>query len=253
VSESQTTRERLKLTVAYDGRRFRGWQSQASGDAVQDFLEAAFKKLVGHRVVVQGAGRTDAGVHALAQIAHADVPGGKYPLRTWMLAINDSLPPEARVIRVQRARPEFHARFDAAGKIYAYRLWTGPCLHPLEIGRAWHVPIPLDFTLLRAGADALCGTHDFARFAVNRGQVEKDTVRTIHRIRISRRGPLVTLRFEGNGFLYKMVRVLTGSLVRVAQGRAPLEWLLSTLNSKSAAKSHFAAPAEGLYLERVLY
>ncbi len=245
--------ERLKLTIAYDGRRFRGWQSQASDDAVQDHLERALKKLVGERVVVHGAGRTDAGVHALGQIAHADVPAGKFPLRTWLLAINASLPPEVRVIRVQKAAANFHARFDAAGKIYAYRLWTGPVLHPLEIGRAWHVPVPLDFEVLRAGCELLSGTHDYAGFIVNRGQIEKDTVRTIHAIRISRRGPLVTLRFEGTGFLYKMVRVLVGSLVRCAQMKSPIEWLATTLKTKGAAKSHFTAPAEGLYLERVLY
>ena len=245
--------ERLKLTIAYDGRGFRGWQSQASNDAVQDHLERAFEMLVGTRVVVHGAGRTDTGVHALAQIAHADVPKGKFPMRTWLLAINSRLPPETRVLRVQRARADFHARFDARGKIYAYRLWNGPALHPLEIGRAWHVPGTLDFDLLRQGTQMLCGTHDYAGFVVNRGRVEKDTVRTIQSIRISRRGSLVTLRFEGTGFLYKMVRVLTGSVVRCAQGRASLQWLATTLKQKGAAKSHFAAPAEGLYLERVLY
>jgi tRNA pseudouridine38-40 synthase len=245
--------ERLKLSIAYDGRAFRGWQSQASGDGVQDRLEQALEKLTGKRVVVHGAGRTDAGVHALAQIAHADVPTGKFPVRTWMLAINAHLPREVRVTRVQRAPADFHARFDASGKIYTYRLWASPVFHPLEFGRAWHVPVSLDWDVLRAGADMLCGTHDYAGFVVNRGQVEKDTVRTIHTIRISRRGPLVTLRFEGTGFLYKMVRMLTGSLVRCAEGRASLDWLETTLKTKGAAKSHFAAPAEGLYLERVLY
>jgi len=245
--------ERLKLTVAYDGRCFRGWQSQATRDAVQDYLESAFLKLIGQRVVVHGAGRTDAGVHALAQIAHADVPERKHLPRTWLLAINANLPPGARVLRVQRAPSAFHARFDARGKIYAYRLWAGPVLHPLEIGRAWHVPVPLDLNFLQTGAATLCGTHDFAGFAVNRGHVEKDTVRTIHAIRISRRGALLTLRFEGTGFLYKMVRIVTGSLVRCAQGKATLDWLTKILKSKGAAKSHFAAPAEGLYLERVLY
>jgi len=245
--------ERLKLSIAYDGRRFRGWQSQASDDAVQDHLERALEKLVGRRVVVHGAGRTDAGVHALGQVAHADVPAGRFSARTWLLAVNANLLPNVRVLRVQKAPPDFHARFDARGKIYAYRLWTGPFLHPFEIGRAWHVPVPLDLALLRAGAALLCGTHDYSRFVVNRGHAEKDTVRTIQSIRISRRGPLLTLRFEGTGFLYKMVRMLTGSLVRCAQGKAPLTWLETILKNKGAAKTHFAAPAEGLYLERVLY
>ena len=245
--------ERLKLIIAYDGRSFRGWQSQTTKDAVQDHLERSLAKLVGERVVVHGAGRTDAGVHALGQVAHIDVPRGKFPIRTWILAINSGLPPEARVLRIQKVSPRFHARFDASGKVYAYRIWASPVLHPLEIGRVWHMPIPLDLELLRAGADLICGTHDYSGFVVNRGHEEKDTVRTIRSIRISRKGPLVTLRFEGTGFLYKMVRMLTGSLVRCAQGRAPLDWLEKTLKTKGAAKSHFAAPAEGLYLERVLY
>lgn len=245
--------ERLKLLVAYDGRAFRGWQSQASDDTVQDHLERAFGKLCEGRTVVHGSGRTDTGVHALGQVAHADVPRGKFDLRKWMFALNANLPPEVRVLRVNRAASEFHARFSARGKIYEYHLWVGPALHPLEIGRAWLVPQPLDFAALRAGAKLLTGTHDFASFAANRGHEEKDTVRTIHSIRIVKRGPLLTLRFEGSGFLYRMVRLLTGSLVRVGQGKAPLDWLRSLLESKGATKSSFAAPAEGLYLVRVLY
>lgn len=245
--------ERLRLTVAYDGRKFRGWQSQATKDAVQDHLEGAFHDLCGKRIVVHGAGRTDAGVHAFAQIAHVQVPGEKFDLRTWMFAINSRLPFEVRILRIQHAAPNFHARFDACGKIYVYRIWNGEFLHPLEIGRAWHMPSKLDLDVLRAGAAKVTGKHDFASFAANRGQPEKNTVRTIHSIRISRRGPLITLRFEGDGFLYKMIRLLTGTMVRCAQGRLPLSRIDELLKSKGATKTTFAAPAEGLYLEKVLY
>jgi tRNA pseudouridine38-40 synthase len=245
--------ERLRLTIAYDGRKFRGWQSQATKDAVQDCLEHAFHDLCGKRIVVHGAGRTDAGVHALAQIAHVDVPARKFDLRTWMFAINSRLPFEVRILRMQRAEPRFHARFDAHGKIYAYRIWHHSVMHPLEVGRAWHMPGVLDLDVLRAGAAKVAGKHDFASFAANRGQPEKDTVRTIHSIRISRRGALITLRFEGDGFLYKMIRLLTGTMVRCAQGRLPLSRIDELLKSKGARKTTFAAPAEGLYLERVLY
>jgi tRNA pseudouridine38-40 synthase len=245
--------ERLRLTIAYDGRKFRGWQSQATKDAVQDYLEHAFHDLCGKRIVVHGAGRTDAGVHALAQIAHVEVPAGKFDLRTWMFAINSRIPFEVRVLRMQHAVPDFHARFDALGKVYAYRIWHHAVMHPLEIGRAWQMPGELDLDILRAGATKLIGKHDFASFAANRGQIEKDTVRTIHDIRISRRGPLITLRFEGDGFLYRMVRLLTGTIVRCAQGRLPLSRINELLKSKGATKTSFAAPADGLYLERVLY
>jgi tRNA pseudouridine38-40 synthase len=245
--------ERLRLTIAYDGRKFRGWQSQATKDAVQDYLEHAFHDLCGMRIVVQGSGRTDTGVHALAQIAHVEVPAGKFDLRTWMFAVNSRIPHEVRVLRIQHAPPEFHSRFDAQGKVYAYRIWHGAFLHPLEIGRAWHVPGDLDLAILRKGAAKLTGKHDFASFAANRGRPEKDTVRTIHSIRILHRGPLITMRFKGDGFLYRMVRMMTGTMVRCAQGRQPLSRLDELLKSKGATKTTFAAPAEGLYLERVLY
>jgi tRNA pseudouridine38-40 synthase len=169
------------------------------------------------------------------------------------MALNANLPHEIRVLRVNHAPADFHARFSAQGKVYVYRIWNGPVLHPLEIGKAWHVPGLVDLDLLRAGTDILTGTHDFAGFAASRGKAERDTVRTITEMQVRQRGPLLTLRVEGPGFLYKMVRILTGSLVRCAQGRAELDWLRDLLKSKDAAKSNFAAPAEGLYLERVLY
>jgi tRNA pseudouridine38-40 synthase len=248
--------QRLRLLIAYDGRQFRGWQSQATRDAVQDFVEAAFAKLVGERVVVIGSGRTDAGVHALGQVAHADVPRGKLPLEKWQAALNCHLPPEIRILRATRALADFHAQFDARGKLYTYRIWNAPCHHPLELGRAWFVPGSLDLPALRAGVALLLGTHDFAGFAANRGRGSSEpasTVRTLRRVTTQRRGALLTLRFEGDGFLYKMVRLLTGALVRVAQHRAPASFLSELLVAKGSKKTHFQAPAEGLYLTRVLY
>jgi tRNA pseudouridine38-40 synthase len=246
---------RLRLLIAYDGGPFRGWQSQATKDAVQDLIEAAFVKLLGERVVVVGSGRTDAGVHALGQIAHADVPSGKLPLEKWQGALNCRLPPEIRILRATRAAADFHAQFHARGKIYTYRIWNAPCHHPLELGRAWFLPGALDVAALRAAAPILIGKHDFAGFAANRrgGPPDPDTVRTIRRIGITSRGALLTLRFEGDGFLYKMVRLLTGTLIRVAQHRAPASFLTELLAAKGAKKTHFQAPAEGLYLTRVLY
>ena len=244
---------RLKLLIAYDGRKFRGWQSQATRDGVQDFLEKRFAEIVGRRVVVHGSGRTDAGVHALGQIAHADVPRDLVPLARWTAALNASLPPEIRVLRASRAPPDFHARFDACGKIYTYRIWNDTLLHPMEIGRAWFMPVPLDFARLREAAQCFAGTHDFASFAANRGQPDFGTVRTIRAVRVTRRGPLITLRFEGSGFLYKMVRLLTGTLVRVAQGKLDAAFIRELLAEPGKRKSSYTAPAEGLYLTRVLY
>ena len=254
------TCERLKLTVAYDGGPFDGWQSQATANGVQDHIEAAFHAVAGTRLRIHGSGRTDAGVHAAGQIAHADVPRGKLTLATWMAALNANLPHSIRIIRItrtQRARDGeggFHARFSAKGKRYIYRIWNATYMHPLEIGRAWHVPRELDFALLREAAALLVGQHDFARFtAKRRGQLKTDTVRTIHRIGVQTRGPLITLTFEGDGFLYKMVRLLTGTIIRVAEKRAPVSFIADLLSPQMHTRTHFMAVAEGLYLSRVFY
>ncbi len=249
--DTRTTR--LRLLLAYDGRPFRGWQSQAGGDAVQDRLEQAFMRVGGQRIVVHGSGRTDAGVHALGQVAHADVPHGFLPPVKWHAALNANLPPEIRVLRCTRAAADFHARFQARGKTYLYRIHAAPIFPPLEIGRAWHVPGPLDLTVLRACAQKLTGKHDFAGFAANRGHAPTSTVRTLREIHLTARGPLLTLRFTGDGFLYKMVRLLTGTLIRCAQGRMEPSFLDTLLTSGGHPKTHFQAPAEGLCLARVLY
>ena len=239
---------RLRLVIAYDGSRFRGWQSQAGGGTVQDQLEAAFATLCGKRVHVHGAGRTDAGVHALGQCAHADVERQM----DWRTALNGNLPREIRVMRCARARKDFHARYDAKGKIYLYRLWNGPVLPPFELRRAWHLPGPLDLGAMRLAAAAFAGKHDFKAFAANRGRPVPDTERTIYSVAIHKKGPVVTLRFHGDGFLYKMVRLMTGALVKTGQGRAPAD-SIATYLAGNAGKCSYAAPAEGLYLTRVIY
>ena len=248
--------ERIRLVIAYDGAPFDGWQSQATANGVQDHIEAAFLAVAGLRLRIHGSGRTDAGVHATGQIAHVDLPRGKLAPATWMAALNANLPGGIRITRASRVRggdDGFHARFSAKGKRYLYRLWNATYMHPLEIGRAWHIPRALDLDLLRAAAAQLVGRHDFARFTANRGQKEPDTVRTIHRIGVQSRGPLITLAFEGDGFLYKMVRLLTGAIVRVAEKRAPASFITDLLDTRVKARTHFMAIAGGLSLARVFY
>ena len=241
------------MVVVYDGRPFQGWQSQAHHDTVQDRLEGAFAKLCGGaRIIVHGSGRTDAGVHARGQVAHVDLPDSwRHDAAQSRAALNAHLPPGIRILQTRFAPSSFHARFSARGKVYRYRIWNDPVLDPFEAGRAWHFPGVLDHGSLQAAADKMIGRHDFAAFAANRGKPEASTMRTIRRVALRRRGALLTLDFEGDGFLYKMVRLLTGSLVRCAQGRASLAWLDDLLAGN--AKTSFAAPAEGLYLMRVLY
>jgi tRNA pseudouridine38-40 synthase len=253
---------RLKLTIAYDGSPWQGWQSQVGGTAVQDQIETALKDLAGHRVVVHGSGRTDAGVHARAQVAHIEPPESmRLTMESWVRALNVRLPHSIRILKCEEAPEDFHARFSAAGKVYEYRIWRADVLSPFEAGRAWHLYGPLDMAALRAGAEALCGTHNFARLSANRGDMSDDErrenaeglTRTITRLEVHEEGDVLRLEFEGDGFLYKMVRLMVGSLIHVARGRESPEWLHSLVANPSGPKSSHCAPADGLYLVRVLY
>ena len=244
---------RLKLIVAYDGSPFGGWQSQTHQNTVQDHIELAFLTLTGERVRVHGAGRTDAGVHAIGQCAHVDLAEARLSLARWPKALNARLPPTIRVLRCSFAAKTFHARLSAKGKIYRYRIWAGPVLPPLEYGRAWHVSSPLDFEALKAAADEFVGTHDFAAFAANRGEPEKSTVRKIDSVRVRRRGPCLTIEFDGQGFLYKMVRLMVGSIVQCALRKMTIAEIRDRLVSARAKGARLVAPAEGLFLVRVRY
>jgi tRNA pseudouridine38-40 synthase len=243
---------RLKLIVTYDGVPFAGWQSQSHRNTVQDHLERAFERVTGKAVRVHGAGRTDAGVHALAQCAHVDVLKFLPPDR-WIKALNALLPSAIRVLRCQYASKDFHARLSAKGKIYRYRIWTAPILPPFDYRRAWHIAQPLDLKILKSAAKHFIGTHDFAAFAANRGKPAQSTIRTINSVRVRKKGPSVTIEFDGNGFLYKMVRLMVGALVKCAVGKMRTEEITLRLHSGRIGSARFAAPPEGLYLVRVRY
>ena len=254
---------RIKFIVAYDGSSFAGWQSQKHRHTIQDHLERAFGQVSGERVRVHGAGRTDAGVHALAQCAHVDLASERLAPLRWTAALNSFLPPTIRVIRCRYVSLQFHARFSAKGKVYRYRIWSGPVLPPLEYKRAWHISAPLDFELLSLAVNKFVGTHNFAGFAANRGKPRpmkahktgerSDTVRTIHSVRLRRSGPRVTIEIDGDGFLYKMVRLMVGAAVECALSKLPVQQISARLKSGLVGSTRFAAPAEGLFLVRVRY
>lgn len=245
---------RLKLTLAYDGAAFRGWQSQPGGGAVQDVLQAALTRLAGGtEISVQGAGRTDAGVHATGQVAHAEMPDARGDAKYWQRALNATLPPAVRVMSCVRTRPDFHARYAATGKTYDYVLWTGTVLPPHRAGRAWHVQPAPDPVVLRRAAAVLRGRHDFRGFAANRGAPVRDTRRHVRSIRVLVRGPEIILRFEGDGFLYKMVRMLVAAMVRVGQRRATPADLEARLAGRTGDLPRMVAPPDGLCLRRVAY
>ena len=244
---------RLKIIVAYDGAPFAGWQSQSHRNTIQDHIERAFERVNGERVRVHGAGRTDAGVHALAQCAHVDLTKDRLPATRWTEALNALLPPAIRILRCRYVSKNFHARLCTKEKIYRYRIWSASVLPPFEYGRVWHVPRPLDLKLLKKAAKCFVGTHDFAAFAANRGKPEKSTVRTIYSVAVRRRGPFVMIEFDGDGFLYKMIRLIVGSLVRCALGKLRIEEVTDQLAAARISHRRFAAPAEGLFLVRVRY
>lgn len=252
---------KLKLTLAYDGRPWSGWQSQHNSVAIQAQLEKALLKITGQEVIVRGSGRTDAGVHARGQIAHVEVGNTDWTGETWVRAMNANLPASIRVLQCEEASPEFHARFNAIGKIYEYRIWRGQVMSPFEGGLAWHVYGEMNMPLLREGAALFRGTYNFARLSANRGDITdverranaEGLTRTLHRLDVFEEGDILRLEFEGDGFLYKMVRMMVGSLVHAARGRADVQWLRSLVADPRGEKSNHCAPADGLCLIRVLY
>ena len=246
---------RLKFKVAYDGTTFSGWQSQAGGNAIQDHLERAFEQICSKKIRVHGAGRTDAGVHAIAQCAHVDLPARRYLPARWVSALNGVLPATIRIMRCRFVPATFHARFSAKGKMYRYRIWNAEVISPFENNRAWHVITPLDLDLIASSAQQFCGEHDFASFAANRGAPETSTVRTIRAVRVRRAGVCITIEVEGDGFLYKMVRMMAGALVQIAAGKCSANEIEARLKSprRAISNARVAAPAEGLFLVRVRY
>jgi len=246
-----TTRN-LKFTLAYDGTRFVGWQRQADGVSIQGLIEDAVARFEGAPVIVHGAGRTDAGVHALGQVASAHVTF-THSLDTLRRALNAQLPNDVRVIDVVEAPPDFHARFSARSKTYRYRLRAGDGGDPFTRAYVWQMPEPLDVTAMRAAARVLVGSHDFAAFQ-SAGTETKTTVRTIVRSEIIETPPHgIEYEVEGDGFLRHMVRAITGTLVEIGRGwRVPAS-MAQLINGGSRGQAGATAPPHGLVLVRVEY
>lgn len=250
---------RVLYTCAYDGAPWLGWQSQAGGGTIQDSVEAAFARILKSPLRICASGRTDAGVHALGQRFHADVPDScRMSPQAWVAALNAYLPASIRILCAEVVDDSFHARFSATGKEYEYRIWRGPVLLPHLVGRVWHHPHPLDTETLRRALACYCGEHDFRRFAARRGNEPEPPppgfyLRTIYSATCAEEGDLLRLQFHGNGFMYRMVRLLVGTACRVATGRMPLHLLRSALDNPLLNSPRHCAPAAGLILNRVIY
>lgn len=257
---------RVKLTVAYDGTDFVGWQRQAKGRSVQGDLEKNLRRLTGKTVSVQGAGRTDAGVHGYGQVAsfEADL---QLPVANLAYALNNLLPVDVRVLAAEEAAEDFHARFTPSRKEYRYFLVPGEAGGPFMGRYGWFCPLIADLELMQQAARLLVGEHNFRSFC-GKSAVVTTYVRTLYEAelrtagadevsdplyRLAAEGKVLMLRLVGNGFIYKMVRLLTGGLVKVGQGKLSMAEFARLLSEPAEQPPAPAAPAQGLYLWRLDY
>lgn len=242
---------RYAIGLEYDGSRFLGWQIQSQQPTVQACVERALARVADQELRVTCCGRTDAGVHALGQVAHFDTDAER-PERSWILGLNSHLPAGVSVLWIRRVDESFHARFSAFSRTYRYLLlnrWIRPAL---EARRMSWCRRPLDAAKMNAAAQALRGEHDFTSFRAAACQA-RHAVREIQDISVARSGDVVSLEVTANGFLYHMVRNIAGSLLHVGQGESGVEWIAELLHQRDRGKAAPTAAPEGLYFVRARY
>jgi tRNA pseudouridine38-40 synthase len=245
---------KYKLTVAYEGTAYSGWQVQHNAASIQSIIENAFHTILQVPIALHGSGRTDAGVHALAQVAHFTAPFSLDSAKT-LLSLNCLLPPDIRVTALDEVPPTFHARYSASAKIYHYHLHLDRVIDPFTRHYAYHVPHRVDRECLKAAALHLTGTHDFTSFAneAHLGSASHDAVRTLSRLDVCEEQGGIRLEFEGDGFLYKMVRNITGTLLDICAGKIAAHTLPAIREAKDRRQAGRAAPSHGLFLVEVKY
>jgi tRNA pseudouridine38-40 synthase len=247
---------KFKLTVAYDGASYHGWQSQKSGRGVQDQLESAMARLFGADLArSESASRTDTGVHAYGMAVHVEIPAERFqmPENRFALALNACLPADVRVRSARRMPAAFHARFDAIGKQYRYHVWNHPVMNPLLRQQAWHIPRPLNLGAMQAAAAQFVGRHDFRAFTSHRAGELGDSCRTLTRCSVKRSGSHFTFCLAGEGFLYKMCRGIVGTLVEIGRNERNDTKVAELLAQRDRRLTGMNAPAHGLVLWKVLY
>jgi tRNA pseudouridine38-40 synthase len=242
----------VKLIIQFEGTRYHGWQFQPRQLTVQQVITDALARILGERVTVHGSGRTDAGVHALGQVAHIQTVSTLSPIGI-MKGLNSMLPPDIAIVGAEDMPAGFHARFSAVRRVYWYAIWNSPVRSAFCSRYAWHIIRPLDLSAMRRAADHLVGTHDFSAFqAVDR--VAVSTVREVFAARIRRSWRHVVLfDIQANAFLKRMVRSLVGSLVEVGRGTISPDAFKEILESRDRAQAGPTAPACGLFLRKVVY
>lgn len=243
------------LLIQYDGSRYNGWQRQGNTEnTIQEKLENILDEMYGEPVDLNGSGRTDAGVHAMHQVANFRIPRilCRYSCQEILQYMNESLPRDIRILGVEKADERFHARLSAVSKIYEYRIDCGEISNIFERRYLVRVEEPLDLAKMREAADYLTGEHDFKSFCDNR-QMKKSTVRTIHEITMEEENGILRIRYHGSGFLYHMVRILTGTLLEVGMGDLLPARIPAILEARDRSAAGFTAPPQGLFLMDVFY
>ena len=243
---------RIKCELMYDGSRFSGYQSQPKDRTVQQELEHALWRI--HKKIAiktHASGRTDAGVHAMGQVVHFDTPI-RMPAERWARALNGELPNDISVKQTEEVPETFHARYSVSGKEYRYRLYQTPYRDPFRRVHAHHYPYPLNIERMKEAAAHLIGEHDFTSFCSTKSDKE-NKVRTVTNISFLEQGDDIEIHFAGSGFLYNMVRIMVGTLLKVGSGRLEPGDVAAILKAKDRNRAAQTAPAEGLYLWRVYY
>jgi tRNA pseudouridine38-40 synthase len=241
----------LFFTLAYDGTAYHGWQVQTNGISVQQTLQDAFEKVLGERGNVVGCSRTDAGVHANMYCFNMRTQS-RLSCGRIMSAINATLPFDIAVTSCREVSYDFHARYDCISKQYVYRIWNSPVRNPFLNGRALHYKYPLDEKMLENEAKAFLGQHDYASFCSAHSKI-KSTVRSVSRFTVERSGEEIIITVEANGFLYNMVRIMVGTLLKIAQGKIEKGAIPGIIAAKDRSRAGVTAPAHGLYLNQVNY
>ncbi len=244
---------RFKCVCAYDGTDFCGWQSQVTGNSVQDFIERRLEAIFKRKIRIHGSGRTDAGVHADAQVFHFDAPW-RHSSDALLAALRSGYPDSLQILKVSKVPENFHARYSVKGKRYVYRIYLGRATPKIARYRWSLGEMELDLEAMNSAAKILIGTHDFTAFSANRGAEYKDNpVKDLRKLEVVRRGREIKISTEGSGYLYKMVRMIVGALVEVGRGRLSEADVARALDLKKRSNLFQAAPAKGLTLEKVFY
>ena len=240
----------IKITIQYNGKNYCGWQKQNNSPGIQGTIEKAIFDITREEVKITGSGRTDAGVHALGQVANFKT-NSQIPVDRIPNALNAKLPKDISIVKAEEVDEDFHSRYSAKKKTYRYQIYNSQYRSPIYADISYPVKYDLDIDKMKKEAKSLIGTYDFKGF-MSSGSSVIDTVRTIYNIEVSKSEDLIIIEIEGNGFLYNMVRIIAGTLVDIGRGRIT-EKMSTIIESKSRSMAGHTAPAHGLFLKKVDY